>query len=221
MEAITRSFISNDWVTIVLLSVLLLIAFSKKAYEEDFLDFSRIFTSSKYFTSHKRTISVLNFFSFLLFLAQGLIIALAIYFFINITDFVDFSQKNFRLYIQIFLVYNILIAVKYLIEKIIGEVFEINKLLDNYIFYKITYKNLLSIIVLPLLIIVIYGWPNSKILISSFFIIWILANLIILIKYYTNNQKLVLGNWFYFILYLCTLEITPYFILYKVFTGFQ
>ena len=131
----------------------------------------------------------------------------------------NFSQKDYRLYIQIFLVYNVLIAVKYLIEKIIGEVFEINKLLDNYIFYKITYKNFLSLIILPLLIMVIYGWPNSKILIFSFFIIWILANLIVLIKYYSNNQKLVLGNWFYFILYLCTLEIAPYFILYKVFTG--
>jgi len=219
LEAVTRSFISNDWVTIVLVSILLLIAFSKKYYAEDFLDFSRIYTSNKYFTSHKRTLSVLNLFSFLLFLGQGLIIALAIYYFVKITGFVNFSQKDYRLYIQIFLVYNVLIAVKYLIEKIIGEVFEINKLLDNYIFYKITYKNFLSLIVLPLLITVIYGWPNSKILIFSFFIIWILANLIVLIKYYSNNQKLVLGNWFYFILYLCTLEIAPYFILYKVFTG--
>jgi len=219
LEAVTRSIISNDWITAILLGIFLLLAFSKKFYAEDFWDFSRILMSNKYFTSHKRTLSVLNFFSFLLFIGQAFIISLAIYYFIIITDLIEIKQTGYLLFIQLFLAYNVLIAVKYLTEKIIGEVFSISKLLDNYIFYKITYKNLLSLIVFPILIAVIYGWPNSKILIFSFFIIWAIANLLVLIRYYSKNQKLVLGNWFYFILYLCTLEIAPYFILYKVVTG--
>ncbi|WP_304138277.1 DUF4271 domain-containing protein [Mesonia mobilis] len=47
----------------------------------------------------------------------------------------------------------------------------------------------------------------------------VLTNIFSLLLIYRKNQSLITGNWFYFILYLCTLEIAPYFILYKVFTG--
>ncbi|SHJ14708.1 protein of unknown function [Mesonia phycicola] len=218
MEAVARSFSSNDWMTIVLMAILLLLAFTKKKFSEDFLDFSRVLVSNKYFTSHKRTISVLNLFSFFLFVAQGLIISLGIFYFIKLTSFITIKNEPYLFYIQILLGYNVLIGAKYLIEKIIGEVFEISKLLDNYIFYKITYRNLVAIIISPLLLVLIYGWPNSSFLIYIFLSIWLLANIGILFKYYSQNQKLVFGHWFYFILYLCTLEIIPYIILYKVVT---
>jgi hypothetical protein len=115
--------------------------------------------------------------------------------------------------------YNILIGVKYLTEKIIGEVFNISTFLDNYVFYKITYKNFLAILVLPILFIFTYGGVNTPIFGYLFLAVWAVANILVLSKYYSKNQKLVFGNWFYFILYLCTLEIAPYFILYKVVTG--
>lgn len=219
MEAITRSFISNDWVTIVLVITLLLIAGTKKLFSEDFWDFSRILFSNKYFTSHKRTLSVLNSFSFILFIVQDIIVALFIYYFIKTTALVELTNKPYLQYIQLLLIYTVLTASKYLFEKIIGEIFNITKFLDNYIFYKITYKNLLALFILPFLIFIIYTWQNATYLIFSLFILWVLGNILVLIKYYKQNQKLLLGSWFYFILYLCTLEIAPYFILYKVVTG--
>jgi len=219
LEAVLRTFSSNDWVTIVFLLILLILVLSKKLYKEDFFDFSRILISNKYFTSHKRTISVLNSFSFLLFLGQSLIVSLGVYYALKLGDLIIIKTEGYLLFIQIFVGYNILMGVKYLIEKIIGEVFTIDKFLDNYVFYKITYKNFLAIFSLPLLFILAYGGVKSSIFVYIFFVIWAIANTFVLGKYYSKNQKLVLGNWFYFILYLCTLEIAPYFILYKVVTG--
>jgi hypothetical protein len=219
LEAVSRTISSNDWVTIVFLLILLLLAFSKKIYSEDFFDFSRIFISNKYFTSHKRTISVLNLFSFILFIGQSLIISLGVYYLINFSNLILIKTEGYLLFIQIFVAYNILIGVKYLTEKIIGEVFNISTFLDNYVFYKITYKNFLAILVLPILFIFTYGGVNTPIFGYLFLAVWAVANILVLSKYYSKNQKLVFGNWFYFILYLCTLEIAPYFILYKVVTG--
>ncbi|WP_369412503.1 DUF4271 domain-containing protein [Mesonia aestuariivivens] len=205
----------------MLFTILLLLTFSKIYFTEDFRDFFRIFISNKYFTSHKRTISVFNLFSFILFIGHSLVISLAIFYFLKLTPNTTITKNSYLLYIQILVGYNILIGVKYLIEKIIGEVFTIHRILDNYIFYKITYKNLLSFLMLPFLIMLIYKWQNSMIFAYIIFAIWGIANILILLKYYSKQQKLVLGNWFYFILYLCTLEIAPYFILYKVFTSAQ
>ncbi len=218
MEVFTRNYISNDWITIVFVIILLLLAFSKKFFQEDFFDFSRIFKSNKYFTSHKRTLSVFNLFSFLFFVVQGLVISLGIYFLLKALSLLSPDTLDHVIFIQIYLAFNIFIGVKYLIEKIIGEIFNINNLLDNYLFYKITYKNFLAIAVLPVLLILAYSLPYMKNFLIIAIGIWVIANIFVLAKYYSQNQKLILGNWFYFILYLCTLEIAPYFILYKVIT---
>ena len=218
MEVFTRNYISNDWITIVFVIILLLLAFSKKFFQEDFFDFWRIFKSNKYFTSHKRSLSVFNLFSFLFFIAQGLSISLGIYFLLKTLSLLPADTSDLIIFIQICLAFNIFIGVKYLIEKIIGEIFNISNLLDNYLFYKITYKNFLALAVLPILLILAYSVLYIKIFLFISVGIWIAANMVVLAKYYSQNQKLILGNWFYFILYLCTLEIAPYFILFKVIT---
>jgi len=207
----------NNWMTLILFFVLVLILIANQLNTEKFTDFKSIFFSPKYFSSQQKKPSVFNFFSFVLYVAHTLILSLGL--------FVVFRAKaifnleyDFVFYLQIFILLNILIGIKYLFEKIIASIFSMEKVIDNYIFYKITYKNLLAFILFPVLLIVIYSWNLSPISLIFITGLYLLFNLLILLKYYLKNQKLVFKYSFYFILYLCTLEIAPYIILYKVIT---
>lgn len=218
MEIISRHIISNNWITVILVCLFIALAWLRNRYGERFFDFLSILISKKYFTTHDKSPSVLNFFSFICFVINGLILSLLLYFLIIILGFNWIPENHFILYIQLFIGYNIFIGVKYLIEKIIGNIFNIEKVLDNYLFYKITYKNFLALCLLPFLLVISYAWQPSSAAFLIGFLIFIFLNLLLLLDYYVKNQKLLLAHWFYFILYLCTLEIAPYIILYKVVT---
>jgi hypothetical protein len=53
---------------------------------------------------------------------------------------------------------------------------------------------------------------SSALLICFFFFFFLLRTVILLVK----NNKLVIESLFYFIVYLCTLEIAPVLLIYKV-----
>ncbi len=217
MEAIERNITSLDWVTLLLLFILCGLVLIKTSYPERFYDFSRIAFSNKYFTTHKKSLKVLNFFSFYLYLLKAAILSLGIYIAWRVFN-LPAQQDGFTLYLQIFVIYNIVIGGKYLLEKIIANLFSIEKVFDNYLFYKLTFKNLLALVFLPVILLFFYGWQPNKIGIITAIAAFLIFNFFALLSYYKKNQNIVLGHWFYFILYLCTLEIAPYFILYKVFT---
>ncbi|WP_111539521.1 DUF4271 domain-containing protein [Mesonia algae] len=207
----------NNWVTLTFLFVLLLVLVSNQLYPEKFTDFRNLFFSGKYFTSHQKKPSVFNFFSFILYLSHSVILSLGLFTLFKVMGFLK-VEYNFLFFLQIFILLNVLIGIKYLVEKIIASIFTIDKVIDNYIFYKITYKNLLAFTLFPVLLVFIYSWTPSPITLIISTLLYLLLNLFILLKYYLKNQKLVFKYSFYFILYLCTLEIAPYIILYKVIT---
>lgn len=218
VEIISRYIASNNWITVILICLFIALTWLRTRYGERFFDFLSILISNKYFNTHEKSPSVLNFFSFVCFVLNGLILSLLLYFLVISFGFKWIPTNHFILYIQLFIGYNIFIGVKYMIEKIIGNIFNIEKLLDNYLFFKITYKNYLALCLLPLLLVISYAWQPSSTMFLVGFLLFIFLNLLLLLKYYAKNQKLLLAHWFYFILYLCTLEIAPYIILYKVVT---
>lgn len=212
-----RNIEQNNWITLIFLFILILILIGNQLFPEKFAEFKKIFFSGKYFTSHQKKPSVFNLFSFILYLAHGCILSLAILILFKAKS-VFLLEYDFILFLQIFIVLNILIGIKYLFEKIIASIFSIDKVIDNYIFYKITYKNLLAFYLFPLLLILTYTWEPSTNILILFTILYLVFNLFVLFKYYFKHQKLIYKFSFYFILYLCTLEIAPYIILYKVIT---
>ena len=88
--------------------------------------------------------------------------------------------------------------------------------MNDYLFQKITYKNYLGLILLPINILLIYVVTPSK---SIFFVaisLLFIVNLMGFLESVKSHLSLIKSNLFYFILYLCALEIAPYLILYKV-----
>lgn len=110
-----------------------------------------------------------------------------------------------------------IILIKVLIERLIGSLFEIDGLIDAYIFQKMNYKNYIGLFLIPINILLIYAFQPSKTVIFLVIGLLLLINFIGFLTSFKMHQKLILANFFYFILYLCALEFAPYIILYKLF----
>ena len=73
------------------------------------------------------------------------------------------------------------------------------------------------IVLIPINMILVYAVEPTEKLIYGFLIGLLVLNFIGFLSTFKSYQKLILSNFFYFILYLCALEIGPYIILYKLF----
>ncbi len=213
LEAIPRHIVTKDWMTLVFVIVLLLLVYAKTRFSEEFYNFTRILWSKKYFAEGRRTLKLIGELGYTLFLAQSLCVALGLYYIYTLLRPV--SSDSYVVFLKIAVLYLVFIVGKYLVEKIIATLFDIETFLNDYIFFKLTYKNFLGLLLLPFLVIVTYLWSGSILFFKSFFVIFVSLNLVFLGFYYKKRRKQIYSNVFYFILYLCTFEIAPYYILYK------
>ena len=93
-----------------------------------------------------------------------------------------------------------------------------DKIVDIYLFQKLSYRNYIAILVFPFTLLLIYTFTISDLWVYGIVSFILFANLTGIFNIFRQYQKLISANWFYFILYLCALEIAPYFILYKLIT---
>ena len=106
------------------------------------------------------------------------------------------------------------ILAKVLTGLFVGYVFDIYKTISVLIFQQISTLNFIGIMLLPVNLLLAFGlnYQIEWLIISVSFVI-IVATAGMLKTVYTN-LNLVLSNFLYFILYICTLEIGPYIIIY-------
>lgn len=133
--------------------------------------------------------------------------------------FVIFNQEAFSIlfYLQILFLVTIILLSKYFIEKIIGELFELNELIGRYLFYKQGILSWLGLFFLfPLgLLLYFQNIENSTLTLISIGIS-VLVYVFKLFSFVGLYQRNILAYWFYFILYLYAFEIAPYLIIFKV-----
>ncbi len=193
-----RESISNDFLTILLVFLSLYIFLLKR------FNFNRFLINARFFKKEFNDKVSLNFFD-ILFL---------IFFVINIsiltTDYKTniFNNTDFELKLTSITFFIIL---KYILEIIIGFIFDFKNLSKNYINLKLLYFNSAGILIFLFNILCVYtnSFRDEIILFSVsltlLYIIYFHLRLFYLFK------KILIKNWFYFILYLCTLEIIPYY----------
>lgn len=214
MEAIPRHFVAEDWITITFMSILIILAVVRTIYPVEFYNFSRIFISNKFFIERYNSNRLFGAFSYALVLVQTLVFSFGIYFIIDRLNFIN--DSSYRVYLQIVLMYLVFMGGKFFLEKIVGALFSIQEFLNRYLFFKTTYKNFLALILLPLLLVLSYIWGGGPNFLKGVFVVFLLANLLVLGVFYRRTQEKIITHLFYFILYLCIFEIAPYFIMYKL-----
>ena len=210
-----REVISNEWFTILIVLCLGVLAFAKFTFAIRFNEYLGVLGNSKYLKIYAREQKFIDQFDSLLFV--NLIISLSIFSFIAYNQLGGELLFDILTFGRLMLGIGALLLIKIIFERLIGSLFDIDALIDAYLFQKTNYKNYLGLILLPINVILIYGLTPSKGIIIAVLILLFLINLTGIFATFKNNQKLLLNNIFYFILYLCALEIGPYIIIYKLF----
>jgi len=215
LEIIERYSTPNDLMTLVILLVLLLLVTAKQLYPYRFEDFLALFSSSKYMAIKSREHKALFGFNVLMLIIHVLIASLFI--FVLYRTFIDPEiQETGVLFLRIFTAYGFLILLKITVEKIIGNVFDLDETIENYLFQKHSYRNFISLGLFVVSVFLVYsGNPSNWVFYltgGSLAAAWVFSYVSIISK----NQGFITHNLFYFILYLCALEIAPYIILYKL-----
>jgi len=217
LEAVERHIISLDWITLTLLGAFLLLAIVRTAYPHRFDDFSSLLTSNKFMMFRGKKNKAFHPFNILLFCIHIISISLLLFLFFNL--FWEESSLNPRVvFIRIVTAYGSFVLLKFGLEKIVGNVFNMDEKIDAYLYQKLSYRNFTGLILLIPSLIFIYTFSPTPYALYILLGLVILTNIFSLLLIYRKNQSLVSGNWFYFILYLCALEIAPYIILYKLIT---
>ena len=218
MQYSQRLIESTDWVTILLVICFLLFACTKYFYPKRFNEFTLLPITNKYFSIHGKNNTISHPFNMLLFAAQVISVSLFIFLIINTvaSNLINISPTLF--FLRICTAYTVLVLFKFLIEKIVGNVFSLDTLINQYLYKKLSYRNFLGGIVFIGNLLFFYYLPATPTALFIYGGSILLLNIITLISCYKNNGNMILGNFFYFILYLCALEISPYIILYKALT---
>ncbi|QNJ97226.1 hypothetical protein ALE3EI_0649 [Constantimarinum furrinae] len=204
-----------DWITLLLFGCLALFALAKYLYPKRFQEFIMLPLTNKYFLIQGRNNEINHPFNILLFASQVISISLFIYLAFTVYN-PDLVQQNSWLYVQICTFYSVFVLVKFCIEKIVAHVFSIETLINSYLYQKLSCRNLLSMFFFIANLVLFYVTTPSEVYIVTLFVLLLLLNGIALFYSYKTNGNSILKNFFYFILYLCALEISPYIILYKL-----
>ncbi|MDI6049720.1 MAG: DUF4271 domain-containing protein [Bacteroidota bacterium] len=207
---------SKDWATVLFVLSFAIIAVTKSVFENRFGDFANLIFSNKYNKVYRDSSHLKSGFTISLFFVQ--VISLAFFIQISLSYFGHASKTDWILYIQIFTFLTFFVLSKYLIEKIIATSFNIEEFMEQFNLQKVTYRTYIGLIILPLNIILFYYDSFSRNIPLLIIAIILIINILTYLISIKNYQNIIFGKLFYFILYLCALEIAPYYFMYYWFT---
>ncbi len=210
-----RDIVSNELFTILIIASLTIIAVAKLVAPKRFDDFIYVLGNSKYLKIYARDQKFLDKFDALLF--SNLIISASIFSYLVYQYTTDTKIISINILFKLVFGIGTFILIKVLIERLLASLFDIDKLIDKYLFQKISYKNYLGLLLLPINALLIFSVKPTLPIIYVIVTILLIINIMGVITSFKTHQNTIKNNLFYFILYLCALEIAPYIILYKVF----
>jgi Domain of unknown function (DUF4271) len=216
MDYTARTWENLDWVTLVLLGCLACYSLTKHLYPKRFQEFTLLPITNKYFLVLGKGSEIKHPFNILLFVPQVLLVSLFIFLFLKVSQ-ESAIDRPLLVFFQICIGYAVLVLSKFMIEKLVGAIFNFETLIDSYLYQKLSYRNLLAVLFFAGNIVFFYIIEPSTPALLIFIGLIMLLNVISLFYSYKTNTKIIFSHLSYFILYLCALEIAPYIILYKVF----
>lgn len=202
----------KDWITSLFLIAFILVAFAKAGFENRFNDFIRLIVSDKYLKIYKDNSQMTDWFTIVFFLIQLLSISFFIQMLISLLGYS--TKTDYILFIQIFTAISLFILSKYLIEKIVAASFGIDEFANRFNLQKVSYRNYFGLLLLLINVILYYTAQISLFVLYGIIVAVLAANTLLYAKSLKKYQKLIMSKLFYFILYLCALEIAPYYFIY-------
>ena len=216
LELHQRIIENKDWATLLFIICFVIIAINKSLFENQFNEFIRLPFSKKYTATYKDSSNLYSTFTVTLFFVQ--LISYSFLVQIVLSYFHYTTKNNWITFIQIFTALSASILIKFYIEKIVANIFNIEEFLETFNLKKVIFRTYIGLLFLPIVILLYYNNFLSVGIIAAFIVIIGICMMYFYFLSILNYQKLILSKIFYFILYLCTLEIGPYYFLYHWFT---
>ncbi len=211
-----RDILLKDAFTIIILSLIIIITLIKYNNHKKFNSLLKIFWNSSYLKKYKY--EKITYYPFDYLLQINFVISLGLFVFIsNVTYNGNGLSFNFLEFLDIIQIIVAFLVLKNLTELVISWFFNIQWLTSLYLNEKINYNSLIGLIILPINVLILYFFNPSINILFIFIYIILLLKLAAYINSFILHQKTIKKSWFYFILYLCTLEIIPYLLLYNFF----
>lgn len=210
MQAIGRVAISNNWLTIIFIIALVLLVGLKLLNQQKLFGYVRAFFQKGFIEKKaEERVSFFNNFNIILYLFS--ILMHAAFFALTAQELLGI-EIDFYVYLKVLsfiAAYTILFMV---LDGIFGSLFEIQNELVYFTAAKSGYFYNTALMLFPFLIITVYSFLSIHLLLVVFIVLFTLSIVLTVI----NNKKLIINKLFYFILYLCALEIAPLLIIYKI-----
>lgn len=206
----------QDWATILFALAFVLIAINRTVFAARFYEFSNLAFSDKYIKIYKDSSNMTSSFTISMFFVQLLSFSFFVHLFIS--SFQNTNRTDGVLFLQVFTFLAVFILSKYLIEKIISATFHIDEFTEQFNLFKVSYRTFFGFILLPINMVLYYNGINNHWIYITIAAILFILNLLTYLVTLRNYQNFLLRKIFYFILYLCTLEIAPYYFIYNWFT---
>lgn len=208
---------NNDWITLVFFGILLILSILKIAFNDRLYHTSVLFYFKKYLSIYynKEKTNVFNIYQILFFTVQILAFSLLLYYILTFFKPLNevFNEKMHLLIVAGVCVY---FGARYLLGLFLATIFDLTHIYKRLVYEKISYNNNLILWLLPFLLLLTYSVNNQLFILKRTFIFFLF---LVLIRYgvlLVNNKKLIFSNLFYFILYICALEIVPLVIILKL-----
>lgn len=203
---------NKDWATALFVVTFAVVAMTKSAYETRFSEFSKLIFSDKYAKIYRDNNHLKSSFTVGLFFVQIVSYALFILLAMHIFGYAEKTDWILFIRIATFLLYFIL--GKFLIEKIVATSFNIDEFADLFNLQKVTYRTYIGVLILPVNAVLFYYNNIPKVVPLVMIGISLCISLYSYFISIKTYQNAIIGKLFYFILYLCALEIAPYYFMY-------
>jgi len=207
---------NNHWMILVFIFMVFIVVLLKYLFGLGFKEQLLIINKYVWLPKIKPDFSLIfNIYNFSFSLLFGLCLAFIIVILKNkIID--SFPNINFYLYLKTFGIVFLFLVLKVLVNLLFSILFDLKNFVIKIVSIKILYLNFISLFILVWLPFVLFTAKYSMLI----FNIGVLSTTILALYFYyfliKTNLKLLIKHFLYFILYLCTLEIAPIIILYRV-----
>ena len=199
----------NDWIFISFIAILGIIAFIKTYHSFRFKEFLNLLTNNKYIIIFNKKERSNTLFTTLLLIVQWVAMSICIWLFFSFFN-INISIYNIHSEYIIFIGIGLFILLKLAIQFFISYSLNINNFLRSYLFIRLSYSNYASFILLLFLFLIIYGMKSNIYLVCLSLLIFVFIHILGIISFVKLYKNEIRSYWYYFILYLCTFEITPY-----------
>lgn len=208
-----REVTSNDGYVLCALISLLLLLIVKILHARRLIDFLGFLGNSNYLRIYLKDHSFFDSFDVLLFC--NFCLNATAFGYIAYVALVGDVAMNGSVFFTAFGLIALVLVLKIGFELLIGFVFDLYNPLNVLTFQQISSINFAGVLLLPMnaLLVFYLNFEKSAVLIGVLLVLFVL--ILGMVKTIQSNLKLILGNFLYFILYICTLEFGPYIIIYK------